>query len=196
MFKYLILLFIMLIIILFPIPIKITLKYSNNLLEIFLYKKKININKPLKKSNKVSANEPNTKSLQIYLKSLVTYNLNDLKLISYKIRDLKLNPTLILNTKIEYGLDDAAVVAILFGSIYSAYSFLHKILLNSFKVKNMTCNVIPHFEENDLHIEIESIIYISLSKIIYTAFKIFPCLIKIKHNNPNIKEYKGGNVHG
>ncbi len=54
MFKCLIIFFLMLTIILFPIPIKITLKYSNKLLEIFIYKKKININKPLKKSKKVN----------------------------------------------------------------------------------------------------------------------------------------------
>ncbi|MBU3110692.1 DUF2953 domain-containing protein [Clostridium lacusfryxellense] len=196
MFKCFLILFLLLLIILFPIPIKITLKYSNKLLEIFIYKKKLNINKPLKKSKKANSNEPNTKSLQIYLKSLITYNSDDMKLISYKIKNLKLMPTLILNTKVEYGLDDAAVVAILFGSLYTAYSFLHKILLNFFKVKNMDFNVIPHFEENDLHIEISSIIYISLSKIIYTAFKILPCLMKIKHNKSNMKEYKGGNVHG
>ena len=93
-------------------------------------------------------------------------------------------------------LDDAALVAILFGSIYSTYSFFNIILLNFFKVKTMELNVIPHFEENDLYMEISSIIYINLAKIIYTAFKILPCLINIKHNKPNMKEYKGGNVHG
>ncbi len=103
-----------------------------------------------------------------------------MKLIFYKIKNLKLKPTLILNTKLEYGLDDAALVAILFGSIHSAYSFLHIILLNFFKVKNMDLNVIPHFEENDLHIEISSIIYINLSKIIYMAFIDTPLPYKNK----------------
>ena len=106
MFKYLILLFLMLIIILFPIPIKITLKYSNKLLEIFIYKKKININKSLKRNKKAKTNESNkanTKSKHVYLKSLITNNRNDIELIFYKIKNLKFKPTLILNTKVEYG---------------------------------------------------------------------------------------------
>ena len=196
MFKCLIVFFLMLTIILFPIPIKITLKYSNKVLEIFIHNKKINIKKSLKnnKNNKNNKkNQENTKPTQNFFKSLI---LNDIKLIIYKIKSLKFKPTLILNTKVEYGLDDAALVAILFGFIHSAYSFLYIALPNFVKVKNMDLKVIPHFEENDLYMEISSIIYINLAKIIYMAFNILPCLINIKHNKTNMKEYKGGNVHG
>lgn len=199
MFKYLIPFFLMLIIILFPIPIKITLKYSNKFLEIFIYKKKINIHKSLKSSKKIKStqsNKTNTNPVKIYLKSLIKININDIKLIFYKIKSLKFKPILILNTKLEYGLDDAALVAILFGYIHSAHSFLYMILINFFKVKKINFNVIPHFEENDLYMEISSIIYINLAKIIYMTLKILTCLINIKHSKSNIKEYKGGNVHG
>lgn len=193
MFKCLILFFLMLIIILFPIPIKITLKYANKVLEIFIYNKKINIKKSSKSNKKNEANGANTKSKQGFFKPLI---LNDIKLIIHKIKSLKFKPTLILNTKVEYGLDDAAFVAILFGFIHSTYSFSHIILLNFVKVKKMDLKVIPHFEENDLYMEISSIIYINLAKIIYMALKILPCLINIKHDKTNMKEYKGGNVHG
>ena len=44
--------------------------------------------------------------------------------------------------------------------------------------------------------EILSIIYINLAKIIYMAFIMLICLINIKHKKTNIKKYKGGNVHG
>ena len=110
--------------------------------------------------------------------------------------NLKFKPTIILNTKLEYGFDDAAFVAILYGLIHSTYSFLYLLLQNFVKVKKIDLKVIPHFEENDFNMEISSIIYTNLGKIIYMAFIILNCLISIKHNKSNIKKYKGGNVHG
>jgi len=205
MFKFLIVFFFMLIIILFPIPIKITLKYSSKVLEIFIYNKKINLKKSLEnnrnkrnnKNNKTSEkNDTTPKSKKGSFKPLILNNTYDIKLILYKIKTLKFKPTLILNTKVEYGLADAALVAILFGFMHSAYSFLHIILLNFVKVKNIDLNVIPHFEENDLYMKVSSTIHINFATIIYMAFKLLPCLINIIHNKPNLKEYKGGNVHG
>ncbi|MGH4050475.1 MAG: DUF2953 domain-containing protein [Clostridium sp.] len=205
MFTFIIVFFFMLIIILFPIPIKITLKYSSKVLEIFIYNKKIDLKKSLennrnkrnRKNNKTGqTNNTTTKSKKSSFKLLIINNIYDIKLIFYKIKTLKFKPTLILNTKVEYGLDDAALVAVLFGIMHSTYSSLHIILLNFVKVKNMFFNVIPHFEENDLYMKISSTIYINFATVIYMAFKLLPCLINIMHNKSNFKEYKGGNVHG
>jgi len=190
MFEYIIIFLLALVLILFPIPLKITLKYSNKVMEIYLYNKQLKSKKPLKPGLKKDL-EGNIK--ENFFNSLF---LSNIRLIIFKIRRLKFKPTITLNTKLEYGFDDAAFVAILFGLIYSTYSFLYLILINFVKVKTTDFKVTPHFKENDFNMEISSVIYINLAKTIYIAFVMSLCFINIKHNNTNIKKFKGGNVHG
>ena len=190
MFKCIIVFLLVLTIILFPIHLKITLKYSNKILGIYILNTKLKTKKTSKNNLK---NDLKSKSKKNFFESLI---LSDIKLIFYKIKNLKFKPTLTLNTKLEYGFDDAALVAILFGLIHSTYSFLYLLLINFVKVKPIDFKVIPHFEESDFDMEISSIIYMNLAKIIYMAFIMSICLIKIKHKNTNIEKYEGGNVHG
>lgn len=194
MFKCIIVFLLTLTIILFPIPLKLTLKYKNKVLEIYIYNKKIKAKSPRKDivNSKIKAMERGIAKIN-FLKSL-TYN--DIKLIIYKIKNLKFKPTLILNTYLEYGFDDAAFVAILYGLIHTSYSFFYLLIQNFVKVKKIDLKVIPHFKENDFNMEISSIIYTNLGKIIYMAFVVISCLINIKHKKTTIKKYKGGNVHG
>ncbi|MCB2308019.1 DUF2953 domain-containing protein [Clostridium estertheticum] len=200
MFKFIIVFLFVLTIVFFPIHLKITLKYTNKVLEIYIYKKKLDVNKPLKSNLKDPLKSKPTKiffkPLNLRDLDLSDVNLNNINLITHKFKNLKFKPTLILNTKLEYGFDDAALVAILFGLIHSAYSLLYLILINFVKVKNIDLKVTPQFKENNLNMEISSIIYINFVKIIYMAFTILPCLINIKHNKTNFKKYRGGNVHG
>lgn len=188
MFKGIIIFLLLLIIILFPIPIKITLKYSNRVLEIFIYNKKLKVKKPSKNNLKSNPNMNYHKS----------FTINDIKLIIFRIKNLKFKPILTLKTKLEYGFDDAAFVAILFGLIHSTYSFLYLLLINFVKIKNIDFEVIPHFKKNDVNMEILSIIYMNLVKIIYITFimSILIASIKIKNKKSNMKQYKGGNVNG
>ncbi|MBX4259113.1 DUF2953 domain-containing protein [Clostridium estertheticum] len=181
MFKFIIVFLFVLTIVLFPIHLKITLKYTNKVLEIYIYKKKLGVNKSLKSNSK---DKLKSKPAKIFFKplNLIDIDLSDINLISHKFKKLKFKPTLILNTKLEYGFDDAALVAIVFGLIHSAYSLLYLILINFVKVKNIDLKVTPQFKENNLNMEISSIIYINFAKIIYMAFVILPCLINIKHN--------------
>ena len=186
MFKGIIVFLLALAIILFPIPLKITLKYSNKVLGIYIYNKKLIIRRPAKKALK-------SDRIMDFFKSL---ELRHLRLIIYKFKKLKLKPTLVLNTKIEFGLNDAAITAILYGAIHSIYSFMYLLLIDYVNVKNIDLKVIPHFEENDFNMETLSIIYMNLAKIIYMVLIMSICLIKIKHEKTNMKKYKGGNVHG
>ena len=194
MFKGIILFLLALTIILFPIPLKITLKYKNKVLEIYIYNKKIKAKSPSKDkiNSKIKAIEKGIAKIDFF-KSL-TYN--DIKLIIYKIVNLKFKPTMILNTYLEYGSDDAAFVAILYGLIHTSYSFLYLLLQNFVKVKRIDLKATPHFEESDFNLEISSIIYTNLGKIIYISFIMISCLINIKHKKANLIKYKGGNVHG
>lgn len=194
MFKGIIVFLFILTIILFPIPIKITLKYRNKILEIYIYNKKIKAKGPLKDkvNSKIKAIEKGIAKID-FLKSLT---FNDIKLIIYKIKNLKFKPTMILNTKLEYGFDDATFVAILYGQIHTSFSFLYLILQNFVIVKKVDLKVTPHFKENELNIKISSIIYVNLAKIIYISFKMLICFIFIKHQKKITGKYKGGNVHG
>jgi len=191
MFEYIILFLLALIVLLFPIPLKITLKYSNKVMEIYLYNKQLKSKKKLE----IDLENNNLESIikENFFSSLIFSNI---KIIIYKIKRLKFKPTVTLNTKLEYGFDDAAFVAILFGLIHSIYSFLYLALINFVKVKTTNFKVIPHFEENDFNMEILSVIYINLAKTIYIAFVMLPCFIKIIYNKTNVKKFKGGNVHG
>ncbi|MPQ32374.1 DUF2953 domain-containing protein [Clostridium estertheticum] len=200
MFKFIIVFLFVLTIVLFPIHLKITLKYTNKVLEIYIYKKKLEVNKSLYRNSK---DQLKAKPTKIFFKplnlrdiDLSDINLSDINLIIHKFKKLKFKPTLTLNTKLEYGFDDAALVAIVFGLIHSTYSLLYLILINFVKIKNIDLKVTPQFKENNLNMEISSIIYINFVKIIYMAFIILPCLINIKHNKTNFKKYRGGNVHG
>jgi hypothetical protein len=186
MFTVIIAFLLTLTIILFPIPLKITLKYSKKTLEVFIYNKKLK-RKALSKSDIQNLSEINlSKSIE----------LKDMKQIFNRVKKLKLKFKLSLSTKLEYGFDDAALVAILFGLIHSSYSFLYSLLMNYVEVKKIKLNVIPHFEESDFNLETMGIIYMNLVKIIYMAFIILICLIKIKHKKTNLKKYIGGRVHG
>lgn len=179
---------IVLTIILFPIPLKITLKYSKKILGIYIYNKKI----MKRKHNKT---KPINKVKERLEKS---FTLSDIRLLIDKLISLKFKPKLTLTTKLEYGFDDAALVAILFGLIHSTYSFLYLFLLNFVNVKNIDHKVIPYFKEKDLNIEISSIIYTNLAKIIYMSVVMLICLksINISHKKINSQKYEGGNVHG
>ncbi|MCB2297033.1 DUF2953 domain-containing protein [Clostridium tagluense] len=194
MFKGIIVFLLTLTIILFPIPLKITLKYKNKVLEIYIYNKKIKVKTPSKDNvnSKIKTIEKEIAKTD-FLKSL---KVNDFKLIINKIKNLKFKPTISLNTYLEYGFDDAAFVAILFGLIHSTYSFFYLLLQKFTKVKKIDLKVTPHFKENDINMEILCIIYANLGKIIYISFVMISCLINIKHKKTNSKKYKGGNVHG
>ena len=196
MFKGIIVFLLALTIILFPIPLKITLKYRNKVLEIYIYNKKIKAKSPSK--DKVNSNIKAMEKGMGKIDFLKSLTFNEIKLIINKIINLKFKPTIFLNTKLEYGFDDAALVAVLYGIIHSAHSFVYLLLQNFVKVKKIDIKVIPHFEEHDINMEISSIIYSSLAKNVYIVFIMIICLVNIKilHNKSNIKKYRGGNVHG
>jgi len=197
MFKGLVVFLLALTILLFPIPLKITLKYSNKVLEIYIYNKKLKLsskNNFKTKATKISS----SKSFNPFKSIFKSFTFSDIKQIIYKISNIKFKPTLTLNTKLEYGFDDAAFVAILYGLIHSSYSFLYLFLLKFFKVKNIGIKVTPHYKETNINMEISCIIHISLAKIIYMAFVVINSLISINinHKKINLQKNKGGNIYG
>ena len=83
MFKFIIVFLFVLTIILFPIHLKIPLKDTIKGLEIYIYKKKLEVNKPLKNNSK---DQLKSKPTKMFFKSLNLrdINLSDINLISHK----------------------------------------------------------------------------------------------------------------
>ncbi len=175
--KLFIIFIIILIILFLPLPIKIKLEYSNKNLVIKLYKYMIFSslngveNKYLKKLIK---NKPKIKDNNIKSKS----QRNLIKKISYKklyknISTNKLKPKIKLNASLIYGIDDAAVSAILYGLLCNIPTLLYFILNIIFKVKNLSFDIKPKFNTTLLTFGITSIFYFNIANIIYMLFLLF-----------------------
>ena len=110
--------------------------------------------------------------------------ITDVLLIIKHINKIKFKPILKLNILLNYGLADAAVTGISYGIISYFISLLFNFLAVPFKIKKYKSSINPDFNSFTLEAKIESIIYISLAKIMYMGFIIIKSLIQIKalHN--------------
>ncbi len=155
-------------ILLFPIPIKITLIYANEIFTLKIYNKVIIPSK----TKKTRAKNKNKRS--DYVK---THN-------EEKISKLKF--------KEDYSIEDAAINAITYGFLYQITAFISTILNLFFKVKNFTPTINIKYNENFFKFESTSIIFINIAKIIYMVIVIFYHLIKVRKTSSfdkvNLKE--------
>ncbi len=166
MIKLLILFILILFVLVFiPIPLKIKINYINKTFLLKIYNlnviDKINLkdNKPSLKRKKKSSSFIN--NFKINLKSL---------------KKLKFKPHIKIRVNLVYGLDDAAYTAIVYGLMPTLSTFIFALLKNIFVVKKKEIHVKPVFNSFYFNLEISSIIYISLAKVIYMYIKLF------KHN--------------
>ena len=90
-----------------------------------------------------------------------------------KSRYLRYKTHIKIKVKLVYGLDDAAYTAITYGLIPTLSTFIFAIIKNIFVVKKKEIHVKPVFNSFYFNLEISSIIYISLAKIIYMYIKLF-----------------------
>ena len=167
-------LFIILIIILFiPFPVKIKVKYSKKNFTFKIYN--LNISNKLKSMN--TPNCPETENKLFHVIKTLKNNLNFIKEIKFKL-NLK------INMKITYGLEDAAHTALAYGFIHSINTLALNILSKIFIIKQKQIYINPDFNNLHLKIQINSIIYISLAKIIYTGILLMKYRRKLKKLNP------------
>lgn len=151
---------IVLLIFIIPFPIKVTFKYADKKLGLYLYNKKINLDKIKQKKKKKTATKKENKEIS-YIGIL-----NDIKNIKFK-------PSLKFKLYFEYGTDDAAETALLYGGIWTLIAFIYQSMLWVFNIKKFDCNIIPNFNDEKLIISIQSIIFISLVKVIYICIIFF-----------------------
>lgn len=178
-------------VLLFPIPIKITLIYANEIFTLKIYNKVIIPSK----TKKTKAKNKNKRS--DYVKTD-----NEEKISKLKLKDLKGIIELFINSKfkftirtkfrMDYSIEDAAINAITYGFLYQITAFISTILNLFFKVKNFTPTINIKYNENFFKFESTSIIFINIAKIIYIVIVIFYHLIKVRKTSSfdkvNLKE--------
>lgn len=178
-------------VLLFPIPIKITLIYANEIFTLKIYNKVI-IPPKTKKAKAKNENKWND-----YVKTH-----NEEKISKLKFKDLKGIIELFINSKfkftirtkfrMDYSIEDAAINAITYGFLYQITAFISTILNLFFKVKNFTPTINIKYNENFFKFESTSIIFINIAKIIYMVIVIFYHLIKVRKTSSfdkvNLKE--------
>lgn len=181
MFKILIIIMIFTTIFIMPIPIKFYLFYDVNKLTLKIYNKNIKINSEELKKDSIKLNKVKKKK-KIYSA--------DIKTLWCILKKNKLKPSIKLNVNLNYGLDDAAVTAILFGLIYNFYSLIEWFFYSILKVKDMNFQLTPNYNKMLFILELNGIIYVSLVKI------IFIYVILRKSYNKKTKDIEGGVVYG
>lgn len=178
--------FLILVLLIFvPIPIKIYLKYINNVLTIKIYNFKVKLNKKESIEIREKAKQKMHKIQKINYRGFI-----------YAMTHSKLKPSLILSIDMAYGLDDAAYTGILYGLIYSLYGISVQYIENIVKLKKFNFKLSPDFDEVKFYIELSSIISISLAQVIYIILSFLKYVsIKKKNKNYNSK-FDRRNEHG
>lgn len=158
-----------------PIPIKTTINYTDNHIRFYLYK--INVTDKMNFIKRKAEKDIEKKPDRIpRFKSIFRTTLRIIKDIKYK-------PSLKIKTAIILGLDDAAYTALLCGLVKSFYPIITQYISLLFNVKKNTLKTIPEFNKTILTLQINSIIFISLAKVIYITFIVLKNLRKNKKLN-------------
>lgn len=173
--KLIIILIIILIILFLPLPIKIKLEYLDKNLIIKLYKyplfsskngvenkylKKLMKKKPKIKTNKIKAKRKFTRKLSF-------------KNLYRNFSKNKLKPKIKIKASISYGIDDAAISAMLYGLLCNIPFILYLFLSIIFKVKDLSFDIDPKFNSTLLTFGITSIFYFNIANIICILFLLF-----------------------
>lgn len=145
-----------LIILFFPVRIKLSVKFIDKDVSIKIFGKDLLLDQK-RKTNKKGNKKKRGDILQLE-------NIN--KILS-KLSKGPLRPSIKLDMDINYGLEDAAVTGLLYGLFQSVFSLMYNVLNLYFKVKKFTPRANPTFNKNIFNLEIKSIITINLANIIY-----------------------------
>ncbi len=182
-FIFLILLFI------FPIPLKVEISFNNNIFNLKLFNSNVFSsnngieNKLLKKlidKNKLNSEKETTKKYKDKNPSN-SWHINQEKLtkkISIKkiytnISCNKFKPLIKINGHLNFGIEDAAYCAILYGLLNNIPILLRLMLDKVFIVKDIKLGITPKFNTNIISFGITSIFYFNIANIIYILYLIY-----------------------
>lgn len=156
---------ILLLILLIPIPIKFKVKYNEKKLRFILYNMDI--------TNKMNYIKNKTKLDIKYKEDQIPIFSNTLKVSLNSLKAIKFKPSLKIKINVDYGLDDAAQTALAFGLLSTFISILLKASSSYIHIKDEKVNIKPEFNKLILMLEIDSIIFVNLAKVIYISAIIY-----------------------
>lgn len=181
----LILLFFILLIII-PIPLKIQIIYKDSIFKVNIFKYELFSsdsgikNKYLYKfinKKKVNKDLNITNSKHHKKKKLC------LKKLYKNLSNNKFRPYLKLNGFLNFGIDDAAFCAIIYGLLCNLPFLLQVLLSSFFSLKKLDFEITPKFNVNTVSFGITSIFYFNIANIIYIFYLVYKSL-ESKEANP------------
>lgn len=150
--------FIIVLILFIPIPLKVKINCIDKKLQLFLYNKKLKFKAPKYESKKEK--RKTKKKMKIhFIKDFI--NFLDKSSVKLNIKT---------NINIDIGIEDAANLAILYGILNSLNYPVYRLISIVFNILDFKFNIVPHFNNTIFSFKSESIIYVTLAKLIYIAF--------------------------
>ncbi|WP_197072345.1 DUF2953 domain-containing protein [Clostridium culturomicium] len=192
MMKYIIWISVILaLILLFPIPLKITLNYNKGIFTLKLFNKTL-IPSKSKKAKKKKEEKPNDYVETPSGEKISKFKIQDgIDIIKF-LKDTKVKFTLRTKLQIEYSIEDASVNALVYGLLFQATSALYSLLKCFLKVKSFKPSIEMKYNENYFNITITSIIIVNIAKIIYVIVFVYYQYLKKKDSSTyeasNLKE--------
>lgn len=153
-------LFIILLLIFFPIPIKISFAYIEKSVTLKIFNIKINISALTKKKNIGKSSKKTTKKNIPYFKLLSIY------------RSSKFKPFINIKILITYGLNDAAYTGIVYGLLNAVCALQYHLISQLFILKKYDFKLNPSFEKIFFDFNLNCIISISLANVIYIVIRL------------------------
>lgn len=157
--------FIILLLIFFPIPIKIIFTYFEKTVTLKIFNIKIDILKLIKNKNINKSSKKFTKK-----------NINYMNLLSIYTNG-KFKPLINIKIFITYGFNDAAYTGIIYGLLNAIFALQYQLISQIFTIKKYDFKLNPNFKKNIFDFNLNCIIFISLANVIYIVIRFAIYLI-------------------
>ena len=80
------------------------------------------------------------------------------------------------------GFSDAAVTALMYGTVNGVYYNVFAFLDRNFRIKDMSGDIRPDFNSNNKKVVLDTVLRLTLADIIYIAVALLPLVKRIKNN--------------
>ncbi|MEG2657180.1 MAG: hypothetical protein RR891_09665 [Clostridium sp.] len=183
-------------ILLFPIPIKITLTYLKGIFTVKLYNKTI-VPSEGKKSKKENKSNMKKRVENLNYEDIQKFKINDIVNVFNFIINSKFKGSIRTNIHVDYSIEDAAINAITYGLINQFSGYVAVILNLFFNVDGFNSSINMKYDEHFFELKSSSIISINIATIIYIVISSFYIFKKGRkqqsYRNVNLKEeFKNG----
>lgn len=130
------------------------------------------------KEEKIRKNDKKTEESIGNFKNLWYNNIGDIKKALLRLK----KRVLIEKLEFEYrcGFSDAAVTAVMYGTVSGLYYNIFAFLDRNFKIKDMCGNISADFDSEKKHIAVDCVLRLTVADVIYIFAAVLPI---IKNNN-------------